>query len=99
MFTDHQINALEEVKGGDTALKGIALDYLPDIAAKLRNFHIEMTKAAQIPSLDEIISNADVEGCSTLSSRHQEIHSHLTTASREDSMYSVSRRTACFCLG
>ncbi|KAK1920549.1 sister chromatid cohesion C-terminus-domain-containing protein, partial [Papiliotrema laurentii] len=61
------IAALED-RGTDNAVKGLALDYLGDIAAKLRWFHVEASKTPATLSLDEIISNADTVACADLCS-------------------------------
>ncbi|KAK1921174.1 hypothetical protein DB88DRAFT_92041 [Papiliotrema laurentii] len=83
------IAALED-RGTDNAVKGLALDYLGDIAAKLRWFHVEASKTPATLSLDEIISNADTVACADLVGKHQQIHNYLTSAAREDAMFGCS---------
>jgi hypothetical protein len=51
-----KITALEDGKAGGeaSAAKGIALDHLGDIAAKLRGLQLGMDQDVLIPSLDEV---------------------------------------------
>lgn len=47
------MSALDEPKTGDSSAKSLALDYLGDIAAKLRHFHLD-SEATVTTSLDEV---------------------------------------------
>lgn len=68
----------------------LALDYLGDIAAKIRSLDMEMSGKEVIPSFKLVIQNADVKGLSQLLAAHQTIQAYLTAASREDGMLVVS---------
>jgi cohesin loading factor subunit SCC2 len=50
------MSPLEDPKPGAeaSAVRNIALDYLGDIAARLRSFHPEMQGEGSVPSLDEV---------------------------------------------
>jgi hypothetical protein len=54
-----EISALEETKSGDSSAKSLALDYLGDIAAKLRHYHLD-TASSTMVSLDEVSALAAV---------------------------------------
>ncbi len=51
-----EISPLEDLKTSAeaTAARSTALDYLGDIAAQLRSFHLEMHKKGAVPSIDEV---------------------------------------------
>ena len=99
-----QMSSLEDNKtGGDSsAAKGVALDYLGDIAARLRAFRLEMDGDQSVPSLDEVsymnenvtdaqlISDANVDGTSILTKNHESVHTFLSSAAKEDATYVVS---------
>lgn len=51
-------------------MKSVALDYLGDVAAKLRWFSLEGAKATHIPSLDEANSAFLITESSMLTSDH-----------------------------
>lgn len=66
------------------------MDYLGDIAARLRALHQQIETKDKVPSLDEIIADANVTGMAALVKAQTTIQSFLSTASREDSMFVVS---------
>jgi cohesin loading factor subunit SCC2 len=50
------MNSLEDAKAGaeGNASKGVALDHLGDIAARLKALQLEMERNEIVPSLDEV---------------------------------------------
>lgn len=68
----------------------MALDYLGDIAAKIRSLDLEMNRKAEIPNFKLVIQDANVNGLAQLLAAHQTIQSYITAASREDGMLVVS---------
>lgn len=92
-LANSQMGALNDRNKNTTeanAARTVALDYLGDIAARLRALHLEMAAKPIVPSLDEIISEANVEGMATLLAAEASIQTFLTTAARDDTMFEVS---------
>ncbi|KAL1405358.1 Sister chromatid cohesion protein 2 [Vanrija albida] len=70
-----------------SAARAVAMDYLGDIAARLRALHQQIESKTKVPSLDEIIADANIDGMVALAKAQTTIQSFLSTASREDSMF------------
>ncbi|BEI91569.1 uncharacterized protein CcaverHIS019_0403890 [Cutaneotrichosporon cavernicola] len=68
------------------AARALSLDYLGDIAAKIRSLEMEMNRKAVIPSFKEVLQDANSDGLAELLAAHQTVQSYLTAASREDGM-------------
>lgn len=84
------MNAVEDPKSSaDSAAKSIALDHLGDIAARIRSLQAQMSNHP-VPTLEEIVSNADSEGVRALIQAHRLVDSCLSASAGEDDMYSVS---------
>nr|XP_019013987.1 uncharacterized protein I206_00064 [Kwoniella pini CBS 10737]OCF52768.1 hypothetical protein I206_00064 [Kwoniella pini CBS 10737] len=96
VFSRILIAALEDQKIGPeiTASKGIALDYLGDIAAKLKSSGLEMLDDTKIATLDEVIANVDMMGLTRLIGAQSKILTFLSSATREDNSLSSSRDMA-----
>ncbi|WVQ94119.1 hypothetical protein IAU59_001197 [Kwoniella sp. CBS 9459] len=96
VFSRIMISSLEDSKVGPevTAAKGIALDYLGDIAAKLKGLGLEMAGEGKGATLDEIIANADMSGLKNLCQAQQSIQTFLSSAAREDASLSSARDMA-----
>ncbi|WWC57550.1 uncharacterized protein I303_100082 [Kwoniella dejecticola CBS 10117] len=96
VFTRIFIVSLEDQKVGPetTASKGIALEYLGDIAARLKGLSLEMLGYGKIATLDEIIANVDKLGLERLINAQTAIMSFLSATSREDGSLSSSRDMA-----
>ncbi|ORX35130.1 hypothetical protein BD324DRAFT_633983 [Kockovaella imperatae] len=72
-----------------THAKMVALDYLGDIAAKLKGFQMQMEKHA-VKSFDEIISTSNIEEAERLTEAHANVLAFLSGSAKEDSMYQSS---------
>lgn len=85
------MTALEETKtsADANAARGVALDYLGNIAARLRSLHLDMGNNTHVPSLDEVIANVNVDGLKALIAAQNSIQGFLRTCAREDSMFTV----------
>ncbi|WVR03096.1 hypothetical protein IAU60_000086 [Kwoniella sp. DSM 27419] len=96
VFSRIMITAVEDQKMGPeaTAAKGIALDYLGDIAAKLKSLQMEMGGDNEVATMDEVISNVDVSGFSRLVQSHTAIRTFLSAACREDASIASARDMA-----
>ncbi|CAK9787000.1 hypothetical protein CC85DRAFT_288268 [Cutaneotrichosporon oleaginosum] len=68
------------------AARGLALDYLGDIAAKIHSLEMEMNRKTVIPSFNDVLQDVNVDGLAKLFAAHQTVQSYLTAASREDGM-------------
>ncbi|WVQ72222.1 hypothetical protein IAR50_001771 [Cryptococcus sp. DSM 104548] len=92
VFSKIMINSLDDNKTGveATAAKGVALDYLADIAARLKSLSIEMLGEIKVATVDEIISEADVDGCTKLIKAQSSIRAFLTSAARDDGSFACS---------
>jgi cohesin loading factor subunit SCC2 len=90
------MNAVEDPKSGPehSSAKSIALDHLGDIAARIRYFKGQMP-VQPIPTVDEIISNADTEGAKALLQAHKRVDINLLASADEDDMYSVGHSSPC----
>lgn len=76
------------------AAKNVALDYLGDIATRLREVDVGsegVVTLAGVKSLDQVISDADVEAAKMIIGKHKAIKAYLSGAAREDAMYTVSQ--------
>ncbi|WWC90225.1 uncharacterized protein L201_005158 [Kwoniella dendrophila CBS 6074] len=96
VFSRILIVSLEDQKNGPeiTAAKGIALDYLGDIAARLKGLGLEMNTDGKIPTLDEVIANVDMLGLNRLIGAQASIMTFLSSAAREDGSLNSSRDMA-----
>ncbi|TYJ53043.1 hypothetical protein B9479_006320 [Cryptococcus floricola] len=92
VFSKIMINALDEKKTGTeaTAAKGVALDYLADIVARLKNLSIEMLGEIKVATIDEVISEASVTGLTRLIKAQGSIRAFLTSAARDDGSFACS---------
>lgn len=72
------------------AARTVALDYLGDIATKIRALHLELNSKPLVPSVDEIISEPTVERMNLLLTAQASIQSFLTAAARDDNMFESS---------
>ncbi|OCF60187.1 hypothetical protein L486_02867 [Kwoniella mangroviensis CBS 10435] len=97
VFSRILIVSLEDQKTGPeaTAAKGIALDYLGDIAARLKGLGLEMNGEGKIATLDEVIANVDMAGLQKLIEAQKAIMTFLSSAAREDGSLNSSRDMAC----
>ncbi|WVW81234.1 hypothetical protein I302_103225 [Kwoniella bestiolae CBS 10118] len=97
IFSRILIVSLEDQRNGpeSTAAKGIALDYLGDIAARLKGSGLEMTGEGKIATLDEVIANVDVSGLNKLIKAQEAIMTFLSSAANEDGSLNSSRDMAC----
>lgn len=77
------------------ALRSVALDYLGDIAARLRYLQLDMRSQRVVPTLDEVIANADVDGMSELLAAQGTIQNYLVAAARDDGMFIVGSSSDC----
>lgn len=95
------MTALEETKvsADANAARSVALDYLGNIAARLRALHLDMQSRPLIPSLDEVIAEADVDGLANHTSAQNVIHGYLSACAREDSMFTVGPCPCTLTLG
>ncbi|WVQ82810.1 hypothetical protein IAT38_004942 [Cryptococcus sp. DSM 104549] len=92
VFSRIMIQMLDESKAGaDASAKGVALDYLGDIAARLKALHLEMTGGMIVPTIDEAIAGADVVGMTALINAQASVHAFLNSAARDDGSFACSR--------
>jgi len=72
------------------AAKSVALDYLGEIAARIRTLQLQMDAQPIVPSLDELIAKPDADGMAKLLESQRSVQGFLASAARDDSMYQVS---------
>ncbi|WRT63186.1 uncharacterized protein IL334_000089 [Kwoniella shivajii] len=96
VFSRILIASLEDQKIGpeSTAAKATALDYLGDIAARLKALSLQMSGEGKLATLDEIIANVDMLGLTKLINAQSSIMTFLSSAAREDGSLSSSRDMA-----
>ncbi|RSH84025.1 Sister chromatid cohesion protein 2 [Saitozyma podzolica] len=94
VFSKLMITAVEDQATGNEAAvaKNIALDYLGDIATKLKTVQLDAESGGDVPSLDQIISEADPAGASRLIKAQYTIHTYLSSATKDDGMFSSALR-------
>lgn len=80
------------------AAKNVALDYLGDIATRLREVDVDTEGgivSESVKSLDQVISDSDLDAVKAITSKHKTVKAYLIGAAREDAMYTVSHDTGC----
>ncbi|KIR53758.1 cohesin loading factor subunit SCC2 [Cryptococcus gattii Ru294] len=92
VFSRIMVNSLDDAKTGTeaTASKTVALDYLADIAAKLKTLGIEMTGVIRVSTLDEVISEASIDELKNLIEAQTSIRAFLNSAAHDDSSLACS---------
>nr|KIR48435.1 cohesin loading factor subunit SCC2 [Cryptococcus bacillisporus CA1280] len=92
VFSRIMVNSLDDAKTGTeaTASKTVALDYLADIAAKLKTLGIEMTGVTRVSTLDEVISEASIDELKNLIEAQTSIRAFLNSAAHDDSSLACS---------
>lgn len=92
VFSRIMVSSLDDSKTGTeaTASKTVALDYLADIAAKLKSLGMEMTGATRVAALDEVISEASIDELKKLIEAQISIRTFLNSAAHDDNSFACS---------
>ncbi|CAD6587723.1 MAG: Sister chromatid cohesion protein 2 [Tremellales sp. Tagirdzhanova-0007] len=91
------MSPLEDSKTGVelSAARNIALDYLGNIAARIRSFDLAMQCEGAQSSLVEIISSADVAAASNLMRDQITVQTYLAVSAKDDGMFASSLDMTC----
>ncbi|EAL23165.1 hypothetical protein CNBA5100 [Cryptococcus deneoformans B-3501A] len=92
VFSRIMVSSLDDSKTGTeaTASKTVALDYLADIAAKLKSLGMEMTGVTRVAALDEVISEASIDDLKKLIEAQASIRTFLNSAAHDDNSFTCS---------